>query len=70
MDSKKPSYYTNNPITRLVFVLGGPGTNYSAHCRKFADDFKFKRVRLEDILSSETELVFMRYYLRLQKMKT
>lgn len=70
MNSKKSNYYTKNPITRLVFALGGPGTNCSAHCRKLADDFGFKRVDLNDILSAESEPVFVRFYTRSQMFLT
>ena len=59
MDSKKTK---SSSVSRMIFVLGGPGTSRSAHAEKMAQDFGFRRINVDELLQEEMKNVHKRYY--------
>jgi len=58
MESKKIFTSKKEPITRIVFAIGTPGSNCSLYCQKLAQDYDFKHIKLADLLKPESKSVF------------
>lgn len=62
MDSKKVTRHAKDrDIAKLIFVLGGPGTNRTVHTTRLSQNYGFKRINVDELLRNSIRPVRERY---------